>query len=210
MIFSDPTGHGLKVIHQGTLREPPRAILDFYGVKYLADEFWHSPLPSLAGIPPFEKNFLDKIYEEPVLTTTLTSMEIMAASSARMENQPKQRGLPPPDLSIPRNAWLFTALKDGTQIKAVVKDDAFEDVEPTMAFSPRFPPTAIIHGGADSMVPCRLSEKAFEELDQHGVETLLLVLPDQDHGFDAGLSSDDAEWQQVRRALDFLVLNGDK
>lgn len=189
---------------QGGLPEPPRAILDFYGVKYTSDEFWHTPLPLLAGIPPFEQSFLQNIYEGPLLTTTVTSLERAAASSSKT----KKRGLPAPDLSVPRNAWLFTALKNGTHMKAIVKDDNFEGVDPTLAFKPGFPPTFFVHGDADDMVPARFSEKAFNDLSSHGVKTELSLVPNQSHGFDAGLSQDDTEWPPVRRALDLLIMNG--
>ncbi|EEU35506.1 uncharacterized protein NECHADRAFT_55522 [Fusarium vanettenii 77-13-4] len=195
---------GLLALHLGGLPKPPRAILDFYGVKYMSDQFWHSPLPVLAGIPPFEQTFLDKIYQEPILTTTVTSLETAAPSTSGT----RKRGMPAPDLSIPRNAWLFTALKNGTQIKAIVTDGDFESVDPAQAFKPGFPPTFFLHGDADAMVPPRFSQKAFEDLRSHGVKTELSLVPNQSHGFDAGLSHVDAEWPAVRRALDFLVLNG--
>lgn len=116
--------------------------------------------------------------------------------------------MPAPDLSVPRNAWLFTALKNGTQLKAIVKDDNFNRVDPTLAFKPGFPPTFFLHGNADALVLPRISEKAFSDLSNHGVKTELSLVPNQSHGFDAGLSQDDVEWPHVRRALDFLILNG--
>ncbi|KAH6981585.1 Alpha/Beta hydrolase protein [Ilyonectria sp. MPI-CAGE-AT-0026] len=196
----------LLALHLGGLPEPPRAILDFYGVKYTSDEFWHTPLPLLAGLPPFEQSFLQKIHEGPVLTTTVTSLERATASSSKT----KKRGLPAPDLSFPRNAWLFTALKNGTHMKAIAKDDNFEGVDPTLAFKPGFPPTFFVHGDADDIIPARFSEKAFNHLSSHGVKTELSLVPNQSHGFDAGLSQEDSEWPPVRRALDWLIMNGNK
>ncbi|KAF7553254.1 hypothetical protein G7Z17_g3738 [Cylindrodendrum hubeiense] len=194
----------LLALHLGGLPEPPRAILDFYGTKYTSDEFWHLPLPALAGIPSFEQSFLDQIHNGPILTTTVTSLERMAASS----NKTKARGMPAPDLGVPRNAWLFTALKNGSHMKAIVQDGNFDSVDPALAFKPGFPPTFFVHGDADVLIPAIFSERACNELKKYGVATELSLVANQSHGFDAGLSREDAEWPPIRRALDFLIANG--
>lgn len=93
---------------------------------------------------------------------------------------------------------------------AVLKDSLAHEVEPTSAFSPRFPPTMFVHGAADTMIPYSLSEKAHNALNSHSVQTQLLPLQNQNHGFDAGVSTDDVEWPQVRQALDFLISNGNR
>ncbi|OBT65058.1 hypothetical protein VE03_05242 [Pseudogymnoascus sp. 23342-1-I1] len=188
-------------LHTGTLTDPPRAILDFYGVKYTTDPFWFEPLPALAMIPDLDKAFLDKIHEEPVITTTALSLERAAAAGA----QPKTKGLPRPDLSIPRNAWLFVNLKNGTHFSSIVQDGNYERVDPVRLFSAKFPPTFFIHGNADGMVLPKFSEMAHAELQRLGVETGILLPEGKSHGFDVGVGPEDEEFASIRAGLDFLI-----
>jgi len=187
---------------KGGLQDPPRAILDMYGAKYLTNDFWYTPLPALAMLPPFEKAYLDQIWEEPVIATTTTSLEKEASALA---STPKTKGLPVPDFSIPRNAWLFDSLKSGTHLKAIVKDDKFERTDPVRLFSSSFPPTFFIHGTADTLILTEFSEKAHGELAKLGVDTGIALVEGQSHGFDAGISTEDVEWAKVRESLDFLI-----
>lgn len=187
--------------HQGALPQPPAAILDFYGAKYTSEEFWHTPLPALAMIPPFPREFIDKIHDEPTQTTTVTSLERASASQAKRS----KRGMPAPDFSVPRNAWLFTALKEGTHMKAIVKDDDFERIDPVRLFKPGFSPTFFLHGDADSMVLTEFSQRAREDLGKQGVVTEIALVPGASHGFDAGISQDDEDWPPVRQGLDFII-----
>ncbi|KAK1708576.1 Alpha/Beta hydrolase protein [Colletotrichum lupini] len=205
VVFGQSAG-ALLALHLGALAEPPRAILDFYGVKYVSDEFWHKPLPALAAIPTLPQALTDKIFEEPVMTTTVTSLEKAAAS----QDGERKGGMPAPDLSVPRNAWLFAALKNGTQMKSIVKDDDFDRVDPVKVFHPKFPPTFFVHGDNDGLIPNAFSERACRELTELGVKARISLIPGQSHGFDAGLGVDDPEWPQVRDALDFLIFYGNK
>lgn len=89
-----------------------------------------------------------------------------------------------------------------------MQDDNFEKVEPSLAFDRGFPPTFFIHGDADSMIPNSLSERAFADLSSRAVKSELCLVPNQNHGFDAGLSPEDEEWPYVRKGLDFLIREG--
>lgn len=152
-------------------------------------------------IPQFPQEFIDKIHDEPTQTTTVTSLERASAS----QNKTKKKGMPAPDFSVPRNAWLFTALKEGTHMKAIVKDGNFERVDPVPLFKSGFPPTFFLHGDADAMVLTEFSKRAYEDLRKQGVETEISLVPGQSHGFDAGISREDQEWPQVQQGLDFII-----
>lgn len=152
-------------------------------------------------IPTFPREFIDKIHDEPTQTTTMTSLE--RASAAREKNN--KRGMPAPDLSVPRNAWLFTALREGTHLRDIVKDGDFERIDPARLFKPGFSPTFFLHGDADAMVLTSFSERAHKELGEQGVETEIALVRGASHGFDAGISQDDEDWPQVRQGLDFII-----
>ncbi|RKK72109.1 hypothetical protein BFJ69_g10372 [Fusarium oxysporum] len=149
--------------------QPPRAILDIYGIKYLADSAFHTPLPEPPGAPQIDQDFTSKIWKD---------------------NPPPTSAPPPvgpkgPDLANYRVAWMFDQLGKGTQLKTVVGDGDYDRVDPVSQFSKgNFPPTFIIHGAEDKLVPARLSQQAYEELKSHGVETELVLVEGGQHGFD--------------------------
>jgi acetyl esterase/lipase len=51
--------------------------------------------------------------------------------------------------------------------------------------SPSFPPTLLLHGKGDQLVPVAASELMHEALTAAGVPTEIHLFPDQPHGFDA-------------------------
>ncbi|KAK3900560.1 Alpha/Beta hydrolase protein [Staphylotrichum tortipilum] len=192
---------GFLALTLGGLPNPPAAILDFYGMKYTTDPFWRTPLPALVDLPSVSPDFLDKIHAEPVQTTTMTSLEKAAAAP---KDAPRRRGMPTPNLSVPRSAWLYTALKEGTHLGLIHRGTG-EDVDPARLFTRRFPPTFFLHGDADGLVPEEFSVRAYKGLKGMGAVTELEVVPGATHGFDAGIATEDEDWPPVRRGLDFLV-----
>ena len=156
----------------------------------------------LAQIPTFPDEFLNKIFDEPLLTNTTSSLE-SNSSTAESKERPK-KGMPPPDLSKPRNAWLFSAIKDGSHLAKIVQDGDFDRVDPVNAFSPQFPPTLFVHGAADALVIPDVSQSAMDKLKKLGVETRITLVPEASHGFDLGLEPEDSQYQYVKQAIDFL------
>jgi acetyl esterase/lipase len=67
---------------------------------------------------------------------------------------------------------------------------------PAYNIGPGYPPTLLLHGDADTDVPCEQSQQMAAELSRLGRPNKLLVLPGAGHGFDA-----DARSPQVRQAL---------
>ncbi|KAI1341023.1 Alpha/Beta hydrolase protein [Xylariaceae sp. FL0016] len=183
----------------GSEEDPPSAIVDFYGAKCFRDEFWTTPLPAMAGLPSFDQSFLDRVYEEPLQTFVPISLE----KSANASDEPSE-GMPRMDMSVPRNAWLFSAMKVGTQMKLLIQDDDFDRVDPTNAFSSSFPPTMFIHGTADDLIPLRFSQKAHARLVELGVETKIALVEGKGHGFDIGLQKTDPAYTVVKEGISFL------
>ena len=187
---------------QGAQPDPPLAIVDLYGPKYFQDPFWTLPLPALSKIPDFDDAFLNKVFDEPLRTFTASSLERGTAAS--------KTGPPRPDLTIPRNAWLFTILKRGTYLRYMVPDGNLDRVDPVRRFSAGFPPTYFLHGAADEWVLPRFSEQAHQKLLEFGVETKIVLVPGLVHGFDAVLSPDDHRYGHVRDAFEFLRKHAEK
>jgi acetyl esterase/lipase len=64
-------------------------------------------------------------------------------------------------------------------------DEVTRTASPLSWVSPSFPPTLLLHGKADDLVPVAASEVMHEALTAAGVPTELHLFPDQPHGFDA-------------------------
>jgi pimeloyl-ACP methyl ester carboxylesterase len=193
------------LIHiQAAEEEPPVALLDFYGPKYFDDEFWRAPLPMLSQLPDFPEPFLLGIFQGPIPTYTELSLEKVAEESSKAAHGKPSRGIPKPDLSVPRNAWLFAHLKKGTHLQNIVQDGNYDRVDPVAVFSKSFPPTMFIHGDADTMVPTSLSSRAHSQLQALGVDSKLVLVPNASHGFEIGLAAEEPDYQYVAQGIHFL------
>lgn len=69
------------------------------------------------------------------------------------------------------------------------------------------PPTVIIHGSADPMVPLGTSQNLVRTLEERGVEARLIVLEGESHGFDLvpGAMEDERKVGATREANDFVA-----
>lgn len=167
---------------------PPRAIIDFYGVKYLEDECYKEPLAAFAKMPTLPVEFTNKIYEGP---TAFTSLPMFVEGK--------------PALHDPRAAWFITQLKNGTSISSIVPDGNY-DFEVSKQFVHKFPPTFFLHGVNDPFVPAKLSIQANEELRKAGNESEILLGDDIVHVFDIELADTDPKFAKyVVPALEFAV-----
>jgi acetyl esterase/lipase len=57
------------------------------------------------------------------------------------------------------------------------------DISPILFVDKKDPPTLIVHGNADKLVPLRSGESMYEALKSAGVETKLIVIEGGEHGF---------------------------
>ncbi|KAF2963901.1 hypothetical protein GQX73_g9663 [Xylaria multiplex] len=175
----------------GGLPNPPLAILDFYGMKYFQDSFYHEPLPVFSELPPFDKSLTDQVFKDIPPPT----------------NGPSPIGMNgTPDFGNPRVAWMINALAQGTHMKAVIGDNNYDRVDPPFLFSTvaSFPPTYIIHGTADKIVDSKFSIQAHAQLKERGFRTVLDLVEGVDHGFDAGARPGDANFDVIVKAFEFL------
>jgi len=81
--------------------------------------------------------------------------------------------------SMPRGAVPAFALSDAADAALAA------EASPATYFGPQFPPTMLIHGTGDQLVPVAASELAYEALTAAGVPCELHIYPEQPHSFDA-------------------------
>lgn len=109
-------------------------------------------------------------------------------------------------MSTPRNAYLITSVRKGTQFDAIIAEGEYDYVDPEKLLKePSFPPTVFVHGTADVVVDIKFSQWAHAELQKNGVPTELYVVEGMPHSFDARLKRDDAAFESIQKGVDFLA-----
>lgn len=168
------------------------AILDFYGPCNFANTFWTSKLLPMADrIPKFPEEFLQQVYaEDPVPTKGGVSLEGQATQG--------------PNFKDPRQAFAMTTIANGTLLDACVPDKKIEKIDAFMSVDEDFPPTCIVHGQSDTMVPLYLSKDLFGVLKSKGVESELVEVPGEEHTFAGKMVKGSETWNVQRRGFDFL------
>lgn len=168
-------------------------IFDMYGPCNFTDPFWTSEIPHVAAKLPKDltEQFLNRIFDErPIPITGGVSLEGQAPG--------------PPDFTDPRQAYALTQIASGKVMKAIFPSQEFEKVDPLRNVTASFPPTFIVHGEADTMVPARLSRALLEELKKNGVKCGMKEIPGEEHTFAARMKVGSQTWELQREGFDFL------
>lgn len=172
---------------------PVAGIFDMYGPCNFSHPFWSSELPHVAAKLPKDlaDEFLQKVYDEtPVPIEGGVSLEGQAPG--------------PPDFSDPRQAFALAQIAGGKVMTSIHPSGKWDEVDPLRNVSAGFPPTFIVHGQADSMVPIELSRDLLQALQAHGVKCGMQEIPGEEHTFAARMQVGSQTWELQRRGFDFL------
>ncbi|KAL2808931.1 Alpha/Beta hydrolase protein [Aspergillus granulosus] len=196
MAFGTSSGGFLALALGYDVPRAPAAILDFYGAVHFTHPFWRQPLPHVkANLPPngFDPAFLRKVYDEYPIPTT---------SGISLEGQQSNR----PDFSRPRDAFALTQIANGTVLDAIFPATAgqLEDIDPVARVTSEFPPTFIVHGDSDRMVPVELSRRLFEVLKEKNVNCGMVEVEGEDHTFALGMEVGGRTWLTSRKGFEWL------
>lgn len=164
-----------------------------YGPCLFSDPSWTTGLASLAATLPKDltDDFLRQVYDEnPVPTRGGVSLEGQAQE--------------PPDFKDPRQAFAFSHLAKGKVIQAVFPSGEYEKVDPILNISASFPPTFIVHGAEDTMLPIDLSRKLLAVLEGAGVRSGMVEVPGAEHTFAAEMEVGSQTWELQKQGFDFL------
>jgi acetyl esterase/lipase len=192
----------LKKIQGFNIPRPVKAILSLYGAVHFTDPFWKTPLPHVASkLPPnLDPAFLSQIYQEIPIPTD---------SSVSLEGQSEAGGSKGPNFSRPRDAFAFTQIANGTVMDAIYPDGKtidpyMEQIDPVKNVSAEFPPTWIVHGLEDTMVPIGLSRELYGRLREAGVQCGMTEVPGEEHTFAMLMKVGSRTWWLQREGFDFL------
>jgi len=172
---------------------PVLGILDFYGAKNFTDPFWHSPVEKLAAKFPgvVTQEFMSRVYDEkPVPIRGGVSLEGQAPG--------------PPDMKDPRQAYAMTNIAQGTLVKNCFPSGDLKKIDPVLNVTPAFPPTFIVHGDADEMVPLGMSKEMYKRLQHAGVQCNMVEVPGEPHTFVGKMVKGSHTWNLQREGFDFL------
>lgn len=164
-----------------------------YGPCHFSDPSWTAEIPALAARLPqgLTDEFLHRVFDErPIPIQGGVSLEGQAQGG--------------PDFTDPRQAFALSHIAKGRVMEAVCPSGEYGKVDPVLNVSTSFPPTFIVHGAADTMVPVSLSRKLFSTLQGLGVRSGMVEVPGEEHTFAAGMQVGSETWKLQRQGFDFL------
>ncbi|KAL4770992.1 Alpha/Beta hydrolase protein [Aspergillus nidulans var. acristatus] len=198
MAFGTSSGGFLALSLGYDVPRPPRAILDFYGAVHFTHPSWTQPLAHVKSmLPPFEPEFLAKVYEEfPIPTTSGISLEGQSSASNK------------PDFSRPRDAFVLTQIANGNVLRVIFPPECgdIRIIDPVLRVQTGegFPPTFIVHGDRDRMVSVEVSRELYRVLKERGVECGIVEVEGEDHTFALGMEVGSRTWERQREGFDWL------
>jgi acetyl esterase/lipase len=167
----------------------PKALLSFYGPQLTMSEFYKQPVD--LPIPDFPDSFIDRVFDEPVISNSA--------------EQPANKAKDPATGLDARMAWVLTKIKQGKLINVLMGDDVAK-LDPAANFDGSYPPTYFAQGGQDKLVNVNVVHQGYEKLKAAGVETELGIWAEGGHDFDEGVKEGEPAWNEVIvNGLDFLI-----
>lgn len=146
-----------------------------------------------ARLPTFPADFLQKVYEEdPVATRGGVSLEGQAQPAGG------------PNLKDPRQAFAMTTIANGRLLDLCFPSKDFKKIDALLNIGEAFPPTCIVHGQSDTMVPIDLSRILFEEMKRKSVNVEMIEVPGEEHTFAGKMVKGSQTWEIQRKGFDFL------
>lgn len=165
-----------------------------YGPCDFANPSWADPIPGLSEKIP-------KVLEPDVIERVFSEKPVPIRGGVSLEGQQPASG---PDLSDPRQAFAFTHIAHGQIAKAIFPSQDWTNIDPLLNIHHNFPPTIIVHGQLDEMVPLSLSKQLYQELQRKGIKCDMVEIPNEPHTFAAKMKVGSETWNLQRRGFDFL------
>ncbi|KAK0654900.1 Alpha/Beta hydrolase protein [Cercophora newfieldiana] len=172
---------------------PVAGIYDMYGPCNFGDAFWTSELPGVLAmlLPSLSDTFMNQVYlDDPV----------PIKGGVSLEGQRPGR----PDFSDPRQAFAWSRIGRGRVLETVYPLGDWDQVDPLRNIGPTFPPTFIVHGTEDAMVPIDLSRALYAALQKAGVQCGMVEVAGEGHTFAARMEVGSQTWTLQRQGFDFL------
>ncbi|KIL87889.1 hypothetical protein FAVG1_08770 [Fusarium avenaceum] len=201
MAMGASAGGSLALCMAWGVEQPPLAILDFYGPKCYDDAAWQQPIPALASKlpPPPPPSAFAPLFEEKEIFVGGVSLE--GQSSQR---SPLTAG--DPNRNTLRTAFTMKAIADGRVLQTIWPKfpEHLDLIDPALNVSSNWPPTAVVHGDADVMVPIQLSARFAALLEEEGVHHEMITVVGEPHTFLGKMEKGSATWETQLKGFKFL------
>ncbi|KAK4703998.1 hypothetical protein P7C70_g2214, partial [Phenoliferia sp. Uapishka_3] len=175
-----------------SISPPPLAVHAFYPVSSLADPSYSAPVAFPSHIPYSEI----ESYYSPTPTISHSPAQVDFSTM----------------VSHGRTKACLWAVQEGrvAEFATGVKDNSeggLEKFEVKNLVGEETPPTVIVHGDKDGMVPFGLSEGLVKVLVEKGREAKMISAEGENHGFDLvpGVLEDERKRQWIDEANDFVA-----
>ncbi|GAA6009731.1 hypothetical protein JCM11491_001077 [Sporobolomyces phaffii] len=207
-VSGSSAGGALALFASYTLSPPPRAVFALYAGSDLSFPSCHAPVAFPSGTIAYSDVAAHLDPHGPVVSSSPAQVDFSTL------------------VAHGRTRACFWAVQEGKAIELAVPgfdssssspDRAvYDDDDPVLApyiatnlverLGNATPPTVLVHGTDDLMVPVEISRKLFAALQRHGVKSQLLEEPGANHGFDLipGVVRDAAKMKVFYEALDFV------
>ncbi|KAF2234981.1 alpha/beta-hydrolase [Viridothelium virens] len=189
--FGTSSGGTLALTLGFDVKRPVVAILDLYGATNFQDSFWTQSLTFMKP-PECSESFMSQVYEEK---------PVPIQGGLSLEGQTED-GKPPP--MGPRTAFTMTHIAKGTLLDVCYPSKDWKKIDACLNVAPEFPPTCIVHGLEDKMVPPFLSRTLCRRLEEEGVRSQFIDVPGEGHTFAGKMSKGSRTWDLQRKGFDFL------
>jgi acetyl esterase/lipase len=163
VVLGHSAGGYLALLAGHWLSPRPKALVSFYGYGDIAGA-WHSQ-PD------------DSYRQQPLVTETEA---YQAIGQGVLSESPFD----------PRIGFYVYCRQNGLWTEAIIGLDplrepaAFDRYCPVRQVKPDYPPTMLVHGEIDTVVPVQQSINMAQACQRQGVESVLRVLPEMDHAFE--------------------------
>jgi acetyl esterase/lipase len=150
---------------------------------------------------PRPQDEIDALYKEK--TTFIGGLSLEGQPSKNSEGRKKAGESPNQEA---RQAFAMHTISIGKVIQTLWPEGTGElrKIDPILNVHSKWPPTAIVHGTADTMIPMRLSKTFEAELKRSGVETEFIEVEGEPHTFCGKMERGSGTWDTQRRGFNFL------
>ncbi|CAO2650898.1 Nn.00g091950.m01.CDS01 [Neocucurbitaria sp. VM-36] len=195
MVMGTSSGGHLALCTAWDVPKPPLGILDFYGAKHFSDSFWSQRMAQMPDhfFQPRPRDEVEALMKERTAFIGGMSLEGQSLSPTLSDSEARQ-------------AFAMHQIATGNVINTIwpYAPQGFEKVDPMMNISDRWPPIAIVHGTADSMIPMRLSKELQGRLQDNEVEVAFFEVEGEGHTFCGKMKRGSRTWDMQRKGFDFL------
>lgn len=156
-------------------------------------------------LPKLDPEFINRVYDEsPVPIGSGISLEGQSQGQGQGQGPSRAGTAAGPDFTRPRDAFALTQIANGTVLSACYPGRDVREIDPVWRVGKGFPPTCIVHGTADRMVPGFLSRELLAVLERNGVDCEMVNVEGEDHTFAMGMEVGSRTWEVQRRGFEFL------